>query len=87
MNMQSINKYTFKSKALFFLSLLSVLFFASCEDVVKLDLETGPTKLVVDAEIIWQKGTTGNVQTIKVSKTAPYYNNTTPKVSWGTSKS
>lgn len=81
MNMQSINKYTFKSKALFFLSLLSVLFFASCEDVVKLDLETGPTKLVVDAEIIWQKGTTGNVQTIKVSKTAPYYNNTTPKVS------
>jgi len=81
MNMKSINKYTFKSKALAFLSLLSVLFFSSCEEVVKLDLETGPTKLVVDAEIIWQKGTTGNVQVIKVSKTAPYYNKTTPKVS------
>jgi hypothetical protein len=81
MNMQRINKYSLQSKALAFLSLLSVLFFSSCEDVVKLDLETGPTKLVVDAEIIWQKGTTGNVQTIKVSKTAPYYNNTTPKVS------
>ncbi|WP_337965368.1 DUF4249 domain-containing protein [uncultured Flavobacterium sp.] len=79
--MQRIRKYNFKSKALFFLSLLSVLFFSSCEDVVKLDLETGETKLVVDAEIIWQKGTTGNVQVIKVSKTAPYYNNTTPKVS------
>jgi hypothetical protein len=79
--MQRIRKYNFKSKALFFLSLLSVLFFSSCEDVVKLDLETGETKLVVDAEIIWQKGTTGNVQVIKISKTAPYYNNTTPKVS------
>jgi hypothetical protein len=79
--MQRIRKYNFKSKALFFLSLLSVLFFSSCEDVVKLDLETGETKLVVDAEIIWQKGTAGNVQVIKISKTAPYYNNTTPKVS------
>lgn len=79
--MQRIRKYNFKSKALFFLSLLSVMFFSSCEDVVKLDLETGETKLVVDAEIIWQKGTTGNVQVIKISKTAPYYNNTTPKVS------
>lgn len=79
--MQRISKYNLKSKALFFLSLFSVLVFSSCEDVVKLDLETGETKLVVDAEIIWQKGTAGNVQVIKISKTAPYYNNTTPKVS------
>ncbi|MEZ0128422.1 DUF4249 domain-containing protein [Flavobacterium sp. LBUM151] len=62
-------------------SLLLVLFFSSCEDVVTLDLETDQTKIVVDAEIIWLKGTTGEVQTIKISKTAPYYNNTTPKVS------
>lgn len=81
MNMQSIIKYNFKSKALMLCSLLLVLFFSSCEDVVNLDLETGETKLVVDAEIIWLKGTTGNEQTIKISKTAPYYNNTTPKVS------
>jgi hypothetical protein len=81
MNMQSIKKYTFKSKALALLSLIFVLFFSSCEDVVQLDLETGETKLVIDAEIIWQKGTAGNEQVIKVSKTAPYYNNTTPKVS------
>lgn len=81
MNMQRINKYTFKNKALALLSLIFVLFFSSCEDVVQLDLETGQTKLVIDAEIIWQKGTAGNEQVIKVSKTAPYYNNTTPKVS------
>ncbi|KQW99083.1 DUF4249 domain-containing protein [Flavobacterium sp. Root420] len=79
--MQRINKYTFKNKALALLSLIFVLFFSSCEDVVQLDLETGQTKLVIDAEIIWQKGTAGNEQVIKVSKTAPYYNNTTPKVS------
>jgi hypothetical protein len=81
MNMQSIIKYNFKSKALILCSLLLVLFFSSCEDVVNLDLDTGETKLVIDAEIIWVKGTSGNEQTIKISKTAPYYNNTTPKVS------
>ena len=81
MTMQRIEKYNFRNKVLTLLSLFSVLFFSSCEDTVTLDLETGETKIVVDAEIIWQKGTTGNEQTIKISKTAPYYNNTTPKVS------
>jgi hypothetical protein len=81
MNMQRIKKYNLKMKALTILSLLFVLFFSSCEDVVTLDLETGETRIVVDAEIIWLKGTTGSEQTIKISKTAPYYNNTTPKVS------
>ncbi len=81
MIMLKLEKYNFKNKALALLSLLFVLFFSSCEDVVTLDLETGETKLVVDAEIIWLKGTTGNEQVVKISKTAPYYNNTTPKVS------
>jgi hypothetical protein len=79
--MQRINKYNFKSKALILFSLFCVLFLSSCEDVVNLDLETGQTRIVVDAEILWFKGTAGNEQTIKISKTAPYYNNTTPKVS------
>ncbi|MBF4518649.1 DUF4249 domain-containing protein [Flavobacterium sp. ANB] len=79
--MQKLEKYNFKNKVLALFSLLFLVFFSSCEDVVTLDLETGETKIVVDAEIIWLKGTTGNEQTIKISKTAPYYNNTTPKVS------
>lgn len=79
--MQRIAKCTFISKALTLFSLLFVLFFSSCEDVVNLDLESGAPKIVIDAEIIWKKGTTGNQQLIKISKTAPYYNNTTPKVS------
>lgn len=81
MNMQRIKKYALNSKAIALFSFVLVLFFSSCEDVVNLDLETGQTRIVVDAEIIWKKGTTGNEQTIKISKTAPYYNNTTPKVS------
>lgn len=81
MNMQRIENYNFKSKALTLFSLLFILIFSSCEDVVNLDLESGAPKIVIDAEIIWKKGTTGNEQVIKISKTAPYYNNTTPKVS------
>lgn len=69
------------NKVLAFMSLLFVVFFTSCEDVVNLDLETGETRLVIDAEIIWKKGTSGNEQVIKISKTASYYSGSTPKVS------
>lgn len=79
--MQIFKKYNFRNKALTLVSLLFVMLFSACEDAVILDLETGEPKIVVDAEILWEKGTAGNEQTIKISKTAPYYNNTTPKVS------
>lgn len=78
--MQKLKKYTFKNKALALFSLF-VLLFSSCENVVNLDLETGEAKIVIDAEIIWKKGTTGNEQTIKISKMAPYYSTAAPKVS------
>ncbi|MEP6931894.1 MAG: DUF4249 domain-containing protein, partial [Flavobacterium sp.] len=79
--MQRLKKYNFKNKAFVFFSLLFVLFASSCEDVVNLDLETGDPKIVIDAEIIWKKGTTGSEQVIKISKMAPYYSAVTPKVS------
>lgn len=53
----------------------------SCQDVVDLDLTTAPSKLVIDASIKWQKGTTGNEQTIKLSTTTGFYNNVIPTVS------
>lgn len=81
MDMQIFKKYNFRNKALTLVSLLFVMLFSACEDTVTLDLETDEPKIVVDAEILWEKGTAGNEQTIKISKTAPYYNNTTPKVS------
>ncbi|WP_289662827.1 DUF4249 domain-containing protein [Flavobacterium panacagri] len=79
--MNKLKKNWVMNRALALISILFVFAFASCEDVVNLDLETGETKLVVDAEILWKKGTSGNEQTIKISKTASYYSGSTPKVS------
>lgn len=53
----------------------------SCEDVITADLDTGDSKIVIDAEILWQKGTNGANQTIKISRMTAYYNPETPKVS------
>jgi hypothetical protein len=74
-------KYNFKNIILVLFSLLLVLSLSSCEEVVNLDLETAESKIVIDAEIRWNKETTGNEQTIKISKMAYYYSPTTPKVS------
>lgn len=79
--MKRLKKHTIMNKALALITLFLALSFTSCEDVVNLDLETGETRLVIDAEIMWKKGTDGKEQTIKISKTAPYYSGTTPKVS------
>ncbi|WP_282787325.1 DUF4249 domain-containing protein [Flavobacterium croceum] len=62
------------------LFLLSILLW-SCEDKVNIDLENASPKLVIDANILWNKGTSGATQSIKISTTGNYYSNTTPKVS------
>nr|WP_317632682.1 DUF4249 domain-containing protein [uncultured Flavobacterium sp.] len=49
--------------------------FLSCEDVVELDLQTAPEKLVIDA-FIKVDITQNNDQTIKLSKTRAFYSNT-----------
>lgn len=58
--------------------------FSSCEDIVNVDLDTAKPKLVIDANILWQKGTTGNNQTIKLTTTTDYYSNVIPAVSGAT---
>jgi Domain of unknown function (DUF4249) len=72
-----------KKIQLFFVILVSILL-NSCEDVIKVNLDTVPPKLVIEAAINWQKGTLGNTQTIKLSTTTDYYSNTIPKVSGAT---
>jgi hypothetical protein len=72
-----------KKIKLFFVILVAVLL-NSCEDVIKVDLNTAPPKLVIEAAINWQKGTLGNEQKIKLSTTADYYSKTIPKVSGAT---
>lgn len=49
--------------------------FYACEEVVDVDLETAQERLVIEALIAWENGTTGNEQTIKLTKTASYYTN------------
>ena len=50
----------------------------SCEEVVDVDLETAAPKLVIDASIKWEKGTTGQTQKIKLTTTTGFYSTTIP---------
>lgn len=56
----------------FFAITLTILSF-SCENVVDIPLENQKPKLVIDAAIKWQKGSTGANQTIKLSLTNDFY--------------
>lgn len=56
----------------------------SCEKVTDVNLNTAPPKLVVDASITWQKGTSGNEQKIKLTTTTSYYTPVAPAVSGAT---
>ncbi len=50
-----------------------IFFFSSCEEVVNIDLEESEPRLVIEASIVWFKGTPGNEQSIKLSETSPFY--------------
>ena len=64
-------KHIFKQLLFSFL----IAFTFSCEDVVDIPLETGTPKLVINANLTWQKGTVGSQQTIKLSLTNDFYTN------------
>lgn len=51
-----------------------IIVFASCEDVVDVEVQDGPTRLVVEASLNWEKGTAGNQQTIRLSESTPFFN-------------
>lgn len=57
------------------------IFLLSCEDVIKVDLETAEPRLVIDASIDWIKNTPGNEQKITLSTTTDYYSEKFPAVS------
>ena len=58
--------------------------FLSCEEVIPLHLETAPPKLVIEAAIVWKKGSSGATRKIKLSTTTSFYNNIPNKVSGAT---
>ncbi len=63
------------------LILLITVFASSCEDVIDVNLDTAPPKLVVFASIQWKKGTLGNEQKIRLSTTTGYFDSVIPSVS------
>lgn len=65
------------------LILLSIFFF-SCEDVVDIPLDTAAPRLVVEADILWKKGTTGNDQQIKLTLTTGFYDIVIPPATGAT---
>lgn len=66
------------------LALLACISFWSCSKVIKVDLDTAPSKLVIDASIDWVKNTPGNKQTIRLSTSTGYYDAAFPGVSGAT---
>lgn len=56
-----------------YMLLLLVVICFSCEEVVDVELEETEPRLVIEASIIWFKGTDGSDQVIKISTTSPFY--------------
>jgi len=52
----------------------------SCEEVVNIPLEESKPRLVIDASIEWFKGTEGNNQTIRITKTSSFYEEETESI-------
>uniref|UniRef100_UPI00404AAE4C DUF4249 domain-containing protein n=1 Tax=Gelidibacter sp. TaxID=2018083 RepID=UPI00404AAE4C len=64
-----------KKLSLFFTLIIITI---SCEDVIDVNLNNAEPRLVIDASINWFKGTTGNEQSIKLTLTAPYFDDEIP---------
>ncbi|TCP25167.1 uncharacterized protein DUF4249 [Tenacibaculum skagerrakense] len=60
-------------KSIYILFVAISTIFSSCTDVVDVDVPNGGARLVVEASINWEKGTTGNEQTIKLSTSTAYF--------------
>jgi len=58
--------------------IFSLLILTSCEDVIELNIPTEEPRLVIDASINWIKNTTGSDQEIKLTLTAPYFDEAVP---------
>jgi len=70
-------------KITFLIVFLTSVLLISCqkEEIIDVNLDTAPPKLVIQALINWEKGTTGEQQTIKLTTTTGYYQNVIPVVS------
>ena len=62
-----------KTKFIYTYIFLALLSFSSCTEVVDVTVPNGGERLVVEASILWEKGTSGNNQVIKLSKSTEYF--------------
>ncbi|WP_430909677.1 DUF4249 family protein [Maribacter sp. 2-571] len=58
-------------KTILFLLMATGLF--SCEDVIDVPVQTAAARLTIEASLDWEKGTAGNVQTIKLSTSTAFF--------------
>ncbi|MEM9297443.1 MAG: DUF4249 domain-containing protein [Bacteroidota bacterium] len=65
--------------SVFFLTVL----ISSCTDTVDIDLPDGGARLVVDASINWEKGTSGQIQTIYLSESTTFFDANTNEAAIG----
>ena len=56
-----------------FITLLFLCAMVSCTDVIDVDVQTDTIRLVVEASLDWEKGTTGNEQTITLRTSTPFF--------------
>ncbi|GAB1309060.1 DUF4249 domain-containing protein [Urechidicola sp. KH5] len=61
-----------KNLYIYILVFISVLL-TSCTDVIDVDVPIAPPRLVIEASLDWEKGTTGNEQTVILSQSTPYF--------------
>lgn len=73
-------RYLYYNSYMLFIGLFVITSLFSCEDVIDVDLDKGESTIVIDAEILWQRGTDGSLQTITISRMTDYYNQVVPKV-------
>ena len=59
-----------------YIILLSAFALTSCEEVIDLNLDTAPKKLVIDAALDWKKGETKAYPIVDISYTEPYFGET-----------
>lgn len=52
---------------------LLVFLFSACTDVIDVDVPTADPRLVIEASIDWEKGTSGNDQFIELSMSTPFF--------------
>lgn len=58
--------------------------FISCEDVIEVDLKSAQPRLVIDASLNWIRETQGNNQHIKLTLSAPFFDNMVPPANGAT---